>query len=1546
MEHINQFNKGINSDTSNIFQPKDTARELKHWVQLSEDGDTYSLVNEQGCIDAVAGIPSGFKIIGHTILDRDILCVLAHQSGYSQVGIIDYSGTYTRKVPSNDIGSQLGFTIDNPVDCVAKRTYGGDRILYYTDNNIPFGSVNLDTRLDDDDLSANSKLIKDINAPLILASEFREGGNLYCGVYQFSIRYINEDGSYTNILGTTNVIPVTDEVQTDPSKDGDTVEQLVSKSIVLRISNIDTNYKQYQLILHRENNAGTVMYSYAQPPVTITDTNDTYIFSGNDSESEIIDIAEVRETSISYNKAKCIEQIDNRLVLGNLTEGNTEYNEELQNIANNIVVKYKVREEVINETVSPDVPTAFNLLYGYRIGNNTIKVRFSDSLSTSTTSLQFTLIGTDSYSNSTITITDVSALPTETLTIGSNVFTFTATETGNPFDIYIDTSGSITDAGNNIRTAINVDSGDEFNANFDTIDTLTITYKIPTASTYTFSTSIPTSLTLSSVTAGSTPVTYTGTSITINEYFATVIFEGVDYSTKTFWTYSISNIDSLSGSYPSITEQYQLLLLEAPTSEEIDQIIINNYNYGYKDEFNTTYRKGYKRDEVYSLALVVKFKDGSDSYAYHIPGNNLTTSSTTSALPVDGFSGTCGTYVSSIEYPLNQNLPGTDSGDSTTVKGQTVADRYIRHHKMPSLEQCTHLGYSTNGNETVVSVRILGLECEFTVPFSSGLASSIQSYSIVRESREKEGNKSIICQGFGMPTYEYYTDLDSATGVPESSSKVLGKSPFFGQLSFTDNSSVRNYVFNHDNVKKDIIQYYSPELTFGRINPSSLEGKRIFSKIGMQGSSSLNPISFKQRRIRYYSYNNVTNTLGYYDNNVEGSIWTRADFYQPTTVPSASNTDTLCTINKSKYIEKQSIDEIEGYSNNIDNSLSTEFFAIKTETYPGQTYGNINIGTDVTDNITTYTELKQQKGNDNEAIIDAQDSYDLPFIFKRNILEVDNPLDNQYGTLDNTEYIEIHTSRFIPTSPFTETEIYGGDIFISMFSVINKNVLQSFHRRISTKHEDGFSIGNGWDYAADLSYTRGNWSRSNTTQPEDREPDIKGYNIKVLYTMYLESTINCNFRHEYIDDSGTQQTRYYPKSSDYDTLKVAIEKGECNSYNTQYSLENSIKPYYAKSLTSDISGDFKNRIIYSDNAPLDSVIDNYRQFPVNNYQDTPKHTGEIWDLFVLNDIIYAHTPKSLWRLYSKNNTSIQTTDISEVVLGTGDAFTIDANQNYRFEGGYAGSISQFAGVHTPSGYIFPDILQGKIFVFNGQGLQELSRSGILSELANNMKTDLVTNTRYYDNPYTGYGLLAGYDFRYKRYLITKHDSSEGFTYSYSFIGNCWLSKHDYKPNCYITNDDKFYLVDNDSSILYIANKGDMCDFKTFTNGVVPSSIKYIVNPNTDYTKVFDNLVINSNSYDSNNVYQPYDSFDTIKFSNDLQSTDIKTIIISNDYITTLPIELQSKFKNNEYRLSIPRGNNEDRLKSKYLVIDLVYNNNDNYKLLLNYLKTIFRINYR
>lgn len=160
--------------------------------------------------------------------------------------------------------------------------------------------------------------------------------------------------------------------------------------------------------------------------------------------------------------------------------------------------------------------------------------------------------------------------------------------------------------------------------------------------------------------------------------------------------------------------------------------------------------------------------------------------------------------------------------------------------------------------------------------------------------------------------------------------------------------------------------------------------------------------------------------------------------------------------------------------------------------------------------------------------------------------------------------------------------------------------------------------------------------------------------------------------------------------------------------------------------------------------------------------------------------------------------------------------------------------------------------------------------------------------------------------------------------------------------------------------LYIHHIGD---YGKFYNTINNSELTFISNDYSTDIKVFTNLVLYTESFNTNldtpqfTIDVPADTFNTIRCFNDYQNSDYLPISslsrrverkwnlrIPNNRVTyTTPNPNFDIFDTNN--ILTTRKSYSDRLRSTHLFVDLLYNNTNNYKLVLHNAKTLFEKSY-
>jgi hypothetical protein len=1430
MEHINNFSKGLNTDNSEIDQPNGTYRYMLNGVHISEEGDIFNPTNEKGTLSRVNNFPSGFKINGGTVLDTDFIVFLVDPiNGYSQIGIIDNTFSYERRVPSTDTGNQLGLSIEHQVSCQARKLLTGDRIVYFCDYNMPMGFVNLDSPPSDTDLLSQSKLFPDQKIPVIDLVDIEEtSGALIPGVVQFVTRYKTSTLNPTTFGIPCNPIPVIDNRRAEGRNkyDGEYYDYgPVSKSIKIRISNVDTSYPFLEVVVIYYDNATNTFVAKALPLINIS--ADSVELSYNGEEQNVTDItqSELNQISVSYDTAKCMTQKDDMLFISNLKDSNATFDEELQNIANNIHVTYRIEEQ-----------------------------EYLDG-STGINTLSFDLVG-DPYitANPTDKVYLLFNKPVDMVfsTVVANYELKSGGSTWNPTGVVVDPT--------NNRVLV-------LSFGIATIDP-TYTLKV------------------------------------------TVVYDYV----------GIEDYDS-GGLYLPLTIGQPI---ESDPLSSTNGILFNDY----KNEYLCFSKKSFQRDEVYHLLMGVVWADGSSSFGYSIPASNsyyrslpdlsainIGTDTIIKAIPLTPGSysgdttGELGVYRSELEYPSGQNFP-------------TTIDPKIRHHKMPSLQQEPHFRYESSSGRTYI--RILGLDFKFNILPSSQLSSRIQSVVIYRQRRNSNQNRSILAQGLINRFVETANDYEYGNGNEIVSSKVYKKVPFFnntilGQQDVsmpgvvgTRHSAGFLYAYNGTTgIYNDKFAFSSPETLFRRVTEEDVTGAKIRSVLKLKGRISRELVErSKNERINHTVYEEfVINSFL--------RLHLLNNYYAEDTGFIADEK----TVSNSVLVKKGEIRTIDSIK--LDNSLSEDVFYIKTDS----DFSEYGLNTSISATIKAYFGMSPNTVRENDDIISIPTGD-----YNHNLYNVVLENTQQYGPISSSECIPIYRTNNIP-SPTSDTifSVFGGDVFISKFAYINKDLY-----RYRAAYDKVF-----------LTVGTVNWDNNPGTEilPIDGNSG-KGMDLRAISYYFTESQVNCNYRHQFQDRRSSVAVagvKYYPRYSALEVLAEDPRNGDSDSYNTQYSFENTVKPIYTKPQSYTSIGTFSNRTIYSEKAKQDDLTDNYRVFLQNNYHDIPKHTGDIWNTFVHNNTFYIHTTKSLWRTFV-NEISTQVTSIGEVVQGTGGVFSMPSKEVLTSMGGYAGTISQFGGTHTPFGYVFPDALQGKVFILN-EGLEEISQHGMMQYFSNNLLEGLIGNT-YIDNPCNpdSAGIIGVFDYDSKRYILVKRGTSRDLTMSYSLLNKKWVSFHSYKPHFLISSDSRLFGFTNDTvtTEMHEHNVGDRGLF--YNNPIQPFDIHFVFNPLPKVSKSFDNMFVQAMVEDDAGNYIDLDFFNTIRCKNYTKNTGLITLTCTNAFGDNSNV----KKKSDQYQLAIPRNalNADpifpDRMTGKFMTVELSYNNLSNNKILLNFVELLYK----
>ena len=447
------------------------------------------------------------------------------------------------------------------------------------------------------------------------------------------------------------------------------------------------------------------------------------------------------------------------------------------------------------------------------------------------------------------------------------------------------------------------------------------------------------------------------------------------------------------------------------------------------------------------------------------------------------------------------------------------------------------------------------------------------------------------------------------------------------------------------------------------------------------------------------------------------------------------------------------------------------------------------------------------------------------------------------------------------------------------------------------------------------------------------------------------------------------------------------------SYNTVYSCENNIRKYTPKPAEFVDVEEFDNRVCFSQVKINGELRDSWSDFKTNDYYDVEGSYGAINALEVLGSNIHFLQDNAFGVLSINPKFLIPDSAGGEVQIQSGTSKVITRHDYISTE---VGCKHQWGITKSGTTLFWFDINNKKFYRFRGQGAEPLSDiKGLSSYFANNLTGNIIIT----DNPILSLGLrinnidyefnagiTATYDFRYNEAIFTFFD----YNYTPTTIPGEVTNLRQFKTSVvyneqidaftgFYTHYPKLYINDHisifscDPTVSTFANPGnysnhnlyihDKGDYGRFYGIINEAKLSLIVNEAPIETKVFDNLQWLSETTDLTTgtaVNVNDDTFQTIRCYNDYQNTDFQLLD---------PLSLNPNItrKERNWNLAVPRNrvlyttsNSPDiftdiapvdkpygeRLRDKHLLIDLIYNNLNNYRFVFYDIKTQLRISPR
>lgn len=532
-------------------------------------------------------------------------------------------------------------------------------------------------------------------------------------------------------------------------------------------------------------------------------------------------------------------------------------------------------------------------------------------------------------------------------------------------------------------------------------------------------------------------------------------------------------------------------------------------------------------------------------------------------------------------------------------------------------------------------------------------------------------------------------------------------------------------------------------------------------------------------------------------------------------------------------------------------------------------------------------------------------------------------LTSQYGGNTATdrsrnEYISCGHYFKIPTDPgdYNPTDyvtVYGGDTFIAYYT-----------------------------------YQRVIWNDDGHTSPISGENENR-YSDVIHFP--VETSINLELR----QDTHFSQYRTYKLCETQAMGEIFYGASYSDTYtdlylyNDVYSKENNAQVYYPEPDDYSASERIDNRIKYSDTKIAGEFIDNWTIFREGNYVDAESIHGPINHLELFRDNLLLFQDNSFGTISVMPRVSVQGSDGISMEIGTGSVI-----QDINYISTEIGCKHKWSITSSDSACYFFDINTKNVYKFSGQGTQSLSD---IKGMSSFFSSELIGNILTGDNPLLSKGIVSTYDSKYNEVIFTFRDNytvpgADGptynyFTISYNELIDVFTSFYSFTPSIYI-NDGK-RILSCDPNTPHEIYEHDTGEYNSFYDDLYNSNLSLVVNQYPANTKVFDNISYHMEVIDSNDVNRTYETFNTVRCKTDYQDSGIVTLVPKTDF-TTAGYNIRRAER--EWQLSVPRNDSlsvtqfKDRLRDKYMMVDLSYNNILNRRFILHYIKNYYRVSPR
>lgn len=794
------------------------------------------------------------------------------------------------------------------------------------------------------------------------------------------------------------------------------------------------------------------------------------------------------------------------------------------------------------------------------------------------------------------------------------------------------------------------------------------------------------------------------------------------------------------------------------------------------------------------------------------------------------------------------------------------------------------------------------------------------SYEIVRCDRT-ESDRTVLMQGVMTNLYQYLIQ-DSASGMPGTGSDLsssIEMRPFvfpeYGNLqydyimyNFAEGIYETASILNRTLLVPNYVRFISPEICLQQEDSESyFKDSSYIDCIG----SCFSPVNYTDFVKVCAVSSNVLQS--------NGSIVSVRQSDDYSTIDTSDNHISFCLA----YRKQESDDKV-NYIANIFKYYITDYSVykipsnypyIKNAIYPQIVPYNslenissyrVNIGERT---YTNFAVSGLSKGDDsivafiegNQSIVGPSGPCVILWIDDlRNYCSQTNTTISQLNSIDKNIGVVLTNIKRKTSSA------YGGNTYVSRQNSVYISTNSYSRLESSSSTNTTYTFG-GDTYLGLLDYPC-----TFTFQKPD-EDDYKWWKRYVGAYIPCESSINMSLFNGDMPHMTYTSENYIDSHMQMDVTQKGtyhVQEKPFFVYNSVYSSQSGSRKFVPKSIYDESNQQISNRILVSQAKTNNEILDNWTVFKSADYLDVDSQYGSITNLKKFKDRLFYFQDTAVGIAAVNERALITDDNIGQLTLGTGG---ILSRYDYITTLNGSSIVNDRSIVNSDNILYWYDYDKNEICAYNGS-VNQISKEKQVQSYLNEMynkKRDVT---------------LTLFDKKYNEVWFKFYDKSLIFNEQ---LGR-FTSFYTFNPDWQLPFSDKIVTIKD--NCFYIVNSLD-----TDGLGEVDKSakIKFVVNKDYIYTKVFDNIIFSGELTDQNGKNDINNIINYMKFGTKHQES-----ILDNN--------ITFDYREDTYRLPVPRQSTEDsntyspRLRGKYLTCEYHFDTNNEKTFKIPYITTTYR----